>query len=767
MFGTMPSVRAPRWARWLALTTLAAAGLVAITSCERRRGCAGEYCGTLVFAAPGEPDILLPAVTQQQYAQDIAGQLFLKLADLGLSENTVGDEDFQPQLAERWEWDDPLTLVFHLDPRAHWQDGRPVTAADVAFTFDIYSDSLVNSPFRSSLRTISAVTTRDALTAVFRFHARYPEMFYDAVYHMRILPAHLLRPVPRSQWRSTAFGRAPVGDGPYRFVAWKAGASVELKADSTFFLGRPHIRRLIWRFTPNLQVAVTQVIAGDADAVEVLGPPDNVKRAQAAPNLALYPYRGELYGFLAFNLSTNGDTTKPHLLFGDRQLRRALTMAVDREGLRKSVWGDLAQVPPGPLARLWTIWDPETRQLPYDTTQAARMLTWLGWRDSNGDGIRDRDGQPLAFRILAPRRRQGTVAARHRNPEPGRAGGLPVRAGQYGGGESPGDGRRDPAGRLLGAGAYLAHPRRPADRSRPRGALGDGVARAASRRRDRHRLCGRHDHLRAHPPRAGDAVRRGRAAPAGSGGDRAAGPPVRPRSAVAGPVRAVSPQPPAWRAGTIVFPASAGRRRHRGYHPAHAHPRGRGARRRLWTRARARRIPGRAGAALRRRRARQRRAVLPFAADVLAGARLAARLRPVAARLSGRGHARPGVVPERHERALLRGCPVAPRAAGADARASRCGRDGALPAGRDARGRGPGLRPDRARQGPPGASRPAGACAPQRAALVHHADRPRLPVPADRRRARRNGVRLAGHGSPVGRGDLSARLPARYRSRAR
>ena len=393
---TRPPVRLP------AHIALVGVVLVALTGCERRRGCAGDYCGTLVFAAAGEPDILLPPVTQQQYALDIFGQVFLKLADLGLSQNTIGDEDFQPRLAQRWEWDDPLTLVFHLDPRARWQDGQSVTAADVAFTFDIYTDSLVNSPFRSSLRTISAVTTRDSLTAVFRFHARYPEMFYDAVNHMHILPAHLLRPVPRSQWRSAAFGRAPVGDGPYRFVVWKAGESVELTADSTFFLGRPHIRRLIWRFTPNLQVAVTQVIAGDADAVEVLGPPDNVKRAQVAANLALYPYRGELYGFLAFNLSTNGDTTKPHPLFGDRQLRRALAMAVDREGLRKSVWGDLAQVPPGPLARLWSIWDPETRQLPYDTAQAARMLTWLGWRDSNGDGIRDRDGQPLAFRILVP-----------------------------------------------------------------------------------------------------------------------------------------------------------------------------------------------------------------------------------------------------------------------------------------------------------------------------------------------------------------------------
>src|SRR5256884_6723428 len=77
-------------------------------------------------------------------------------------------------------------------------------------------------------------------------------------------------------------------------------------------------------------------------------------------------------------------------------------MAVDREGLRQSVWGDLALVPPGPLARIWSIWDPETRELPHDTAQAARLLTRLGWRDSNGDGIRDRDGQPLAFRILVP-----------------------------------------------------------------------------------------------------------------------------------------------------------------------------------------------------------------------------------------------------------------------------------------------------------------------------------------------------------------------------
>src|SRR6184192_1560671 len=186
---TRPPVRLP------AHIALVGVVLVALTGCERRRGCAGDYCGTLVFAAAGEADILLPPVTQQQYALDIFGQVFLKLADLGLSQNTIGDEDFQPRLAQRWEWDDPLTLVFHLDPRARWQDGQPVTAADVEFTFNAYNDSVVASPFRPKLHRIASVTQRDSLTAVFRFRERYPEMFYDAVYHMRILPAHKLRPV--------------------------------------------------------------------------------------------------------------------------------------------------------------------------------------------------------------------------------------------------------------------------------------------------------------------------------------------------------------------------------------------------------------------------------------------------------------------------------------------------------------------------------------------------------------------------------------------
>lgn len=377
--------------------------LLGAGACERRAGgCAGDYCGTLVMAAVGEPPTLLPTSTEEVVARDIAEQLFLKLADVGMSTNTIGDEDFQPQLAERWEWDGPLTLVFHLDPRARWHDGTPVTAADVAFTFVAYTDSSVASPFRSAVRRIASVTQRDSLTAVFRFRERYPEMFYDAVYHMRVLPKHLLLGVERSQWRTAPFGREPVGNGPYRFVSWRAAQAIELAADSTFFLGRPNIARLIWRFAPDMPGAISQLVADQADVREQLATPENIQRARAAQQLALHPYPGNTYGFLGFNLTANGDTGSPHPIFGDREVRRALAMAVDRARLVRSVLGDFAKVPPGPMSTLLWIWDPEIRQLPYDTAQAARTLGARGWRDRDGDGVRERDGQPLAFRMLIP-----------------------------------------------------------------------------------------------------------------------------------------------------------------------------------------------------------------------------------------------------------------------------------------------------------------------------------------------------------------------------
>src|SRR5437879_12773220 len=116
----MPTIRPPS-----RLTAAAAlAGLLLVAACARKGGCTGDYCGTLVIATGGEPDVLLPAVSERSITRDVTDPLFLKLAHLGPSGNTIRDEDFQPLLPEPWEWDTPTTVVLHLYPPPRWQEGR-------------------------------------------------------------------------------------------------------------------------------------------------------------------------------------------------------------------------------------------------------------------------------------------------------------------------------------------------------------------------------------------------------------------------------------------------------------------------------------------------------------------------------------------------------------------------------------------------------------------------------------------------------------------
>src|SRR5205809_5047970 len=99
-----------------ATVRLTALSVLLLVACAHREGCTGDYCGTLVIATAGEPESLLPPVLTAAVAQDVSVQLFRKLEDIGPSTNTVGDEDFQPQLADRWGWADFGTLCVNRDP---------------------------------------------------------------------------------------------------------------------------------------------------------------------------------------------------------------------------------------------------------------------------------------------------------------------------------------------------------------------------------------------------------------------------------------------------------------------------------------------------------------------------------------------------------------------------------------------------------------------------------------------------------------------------
>src|SRR4029077_15410997 len=120
-----------------------------------------DRCGVAVITMGSDADALLPPFVRSAPGQAFCDLLFLKLADIGLNLNTVGDAGFQPRLARSWKFEDSLTIAFDLDPRARWHDGVPVTSSDVAFTFDVYRDSVINANARPLLGEIASVTARD------------------------------------------------------------------------------------------------------------------------------------------------------------------------------------------------------------------------------------------------------------------------------------------------------------------------------------------------------------------------------------------------------------------------------------------------------------------------------------------------------------------------------------------------------------------------------------------------------------------------------
>lgn len=393
----------------------APAVLAAITlaGCELRVACPGDGCGTAVVVVGADADLLFPPLTQSTVGIHVSDLIFLSLVDIGMDMNTVGDSGFVPLLADAWTFVDPRTISFHIDTRAKWHDGVRVTAADVAFSFDLYRDTLVNSAVRSLLDPILSVEAADEQTVVFRFSQRYPEQFYDAATRMRILPKHVLDTIPRADIAFHPFARNPIGSGPYRLERWEAGQIIELAADTTFFLGAPGLRRLIWRITPDFATAVTQIVADQADILEAVVGRENIKRVREAPQLRLVNYASSLYGYIGFNLRDPDDVRKPHPLFGDRSLRRALTMAVDREAVVAAVLGEYGEVPVGPTTRMQWIWSESVPQIPFDTASARALLTESGWRDSDRDGVLDRAGRSLSFDLLVPSssqlRRQAAV----------------------------------------------------------------------------------------------------------------------------------------------------------------------------------------------------------------------------------------------------------------------------------------------------------------------------------------------------------------------
>jgi peptide/nickel transport system substrate-binding protein len=286
--------------------------------------------------------------------------------------------------------DGGMDVTWRLRPGVRWHDGTPFTSADVQFTVAAINSAEYNPESADGFDRITSVDTPDSLTAVVHYREVYAP--YQLQFIRGTLPKHLLD--GRDIERATDYNRKPLGTGPYRVAEWRTGEYVLLERVANYWRGDslPKIRRVLFKFLPNTTTRVNQLKSGEVHVVALV-PWDKARELRTTPGVTLGRITGNSYEHVTLN-------QRRVAAFRDVRVRQALMHAIDREAITRTILDSLAPVTHGAIQPLSWAFTDSVRKYPFDTAQARRLLDAAGWRDANGDGVREKDGQPLSFTLM-------------------------------------------------------------------------------------------------------------------------------------------------------------------------------------------------------------------------------------------------------------------------------------------------------------------------------------------------------------------------------
>ncbi|MEU7711358.1 ABC transporter substrate-binding protein [Micromonospora chalcea] len=361
--------------------TLAAA-LLAVAGCSSPTASPGGTgnAGTLVVATAGEPDTLNPVLN---YGVDGASLIFDGLVARDARNELV------PALARELPTvsADGKTVTAKLREGVLFHDGSPLTAQDVAFTYQAVLDPGVDSTLRSDLDMLVSVTAPDPATVVFTLKYAYAPFLQRLA--LGIVPA---KAFAGQDVNKAGFNRKPVGTGPYRVTSWTPGDRLVLAANETYWGGKPANSGVVVAFVADDNVRAQRMRAGEFDAAEL------------APKLAS-GFEGR-DGYLVHKVPT-ADYRGVMLpmgnpVTGDLAIRRALNVAVDRQAMVTGVLGGAGEPAFGPVPPTSEYAEPSITGKPAaDIAGATAALDAAGWKPGP-DGIRVKDGRTAAFTIMYP-----------------------------------------------------------------------------------------------------------------------------------------------------------------------------------------------------------------------------------------------------------------------------------------------------------------------------------------------------------------------------
>lgn len=364
---------------------------------------------TLIIAIADDVSSLNPLFAYSEYESNITDILFLSLISESWNEET-GEIETDLMLAKKIDWAKDSSFVkVDLREDCYWSDGRPTTAADVVFSFLLYSNpeiqsralgyfenfNLNNKGMIDSSKTFEVLSD---YSLKIKFRNGVAPSLIDIDWP--ILPKHILGSVSIDKINNHEFNLRPISNGPYRLKEWKRNQFLSFELNEKSFLAsEKSIKKIIFKIIPDAKSRIIQLENNEVDYVDMIEP-ESIEKLIRNENIKVKQIKGRFYDYIGFR---NVSDYKKNKLFADKNNRRAIAFGIDRETIIKQYLKNSAEIATGPISPIFkSLQIKNNNTISYNPDSAKSILRSCGWSDNNYDGILEKDNLKFRFNLNVP-----------------------------------------------------------------------------------------------------------------------------------------------------------------------------------------------------------------------------------------------------------------------------------------------------------------------------------------------------------------------------
>ncbi len=339
----------------------------------------GEQGGALYIGTTEIVTVLSPLEPSAFGSNEVLDLLFMRLHRVDPETGKM-----KPELAASWEFSEDLsTITYYLRDDVLWWDGEPVTAEDVYYTYLKMIDPETHYPNVARLRFIENVELQGPHTIRFSFSRVYADVLTDS--DIMPVPQHLHEQAPGT------FGQNPVGNGPYKIKEWVPGSRLVLTANDTYYRGKPPLDEIHMQYYADARMMMRDFVNDQLDVVLNITPAA-AQQLSVDQQIVVDRRPGNTYTYVGWNMA--------HVYLADKDVRQALSLAINTDAVLNGIFGGLGEVSSGPLPPSSWAYNDKIIPVQHDITRAQEILRNEGFQDRNQDGVLDKNGRDFVLDII-------------------------------------------------------------------------------------------------------------------------------------------------------------------------------------------------------------------------------------------------------------------------------------------------------------------------------------------------------------------------------